>query len=86
MRPADIDDWWEALVGPDRCRRCDVALPPMPGAGRPRVWCGEHHPRRPAPPGRVCPGCGASLDGRRRQTIVCGERCRSSIRRQTQQA
>jgi hypothetical protein len=86
MRPADIEAWWEALIGPDRCQRCNVELPPMPGPGRPRVWCDEHHPRRPAPAGRVCVGCGASLDGRRRQTVVCSERCRSRIRRRTHRA
>jgi len=42
--------------------------------------------RRPALSGRVCAGCGVSLDGRRRQAVVCGERCRSRFRRQTHQA
>jgi hypothetical protein len=86
MRPTDIDAWWEALVGPDRCKGCGVELPPMPGPGRPRVWCDEHHPRRQVPQGRFCPGCGVSLDGRRRQAIVCGERYRSRRQRGRHQA
>ena len=77
-----------ALVIPRRfCRQCGVELEAGPGPGRPPVWCEAHRTaivRRPT--GRVCAGCGASLDGRRRQAVVCGERCRSRIRRQTHQA
>ena len=72
-----------ALVIPPRhCRACGVELEDRPGRGRQPVWCEAHRTaigRRPA--GRVCPGCGVPLDGRRRQAIVCGERCRSRIRR-----
>ncbi|MGD8487370.1 MAG: hypothetical protein PVH07_12105 [Chloroflexota bacterium] len=71
------------LVTPPRhCRQCGVELEDRPGRGRPVVWCEAHRTaigRRPA--GRVCGGCGVSLDGRRRQTIVCGERYRSRLRR-----
>lgn len=74
-----------ALVIPPRhCRHCGVELEARPGPGRPLIWRETHRTaigRRPA--GRVCAGCGASLDGRRRQAVVCGERCRSRIRRQT---
>ena len=63
------------------CLHCGGRLPAMPGPGRPRAWCDAHHPRRPAAAGRACAGCGASLDGRRRQTIVCGERCRPNASR-----
>ena len=61
-----------ALVTPPRhCRPCGVELEDRPGPGRPLVWCEAHRTaigRRPT--GRVCAGCGVSLDGRRRQTIV----------------
>ena len=74
-----------ALVTPPRrCRGCGVELEARPGRGRPLVWCEAHRTaigRRPT--GRVCPGCGVSLDGRRRQAVACCERCRSRIRRQT---
>jgi predicted nucleic acid-binding Zn ribbon protein len=30
---------------------------------------------------RTCEGCGASLEGRRRQTRTCSDRCRQSISR-----
>jgi hypothetical protein len=76
------------LVIPRRqCRACGVELDVRPGLGRPPVWCEAHSTaigRRPA--GRVCAGCGVSLDGRRRQAVVCGERCRSRLRRQTHRA
>ena len=72
-----------ALVTPPRhCRHCGVELEDRPSPGRPLVWCEAHRTaigRRPS--GRVCPGCGVSLDGRRRQTIACSERCRSRLRR-----
>ena len=63
------------VIPPRRCRHCGVELADRPGRGRPLVWCEAHRTavsRRPS--GRVCLGCGVSLDGRRRQTIVCGER------------
>ena len=66
------------VIPPRRCRACGVELEDRPGRGRPRVWCDAHRTaigRRP--PDRVCAGCGVSLDGRRRQAIVCGERCAS---------
>ena len=82
-----------ALVAPRRrCRECGVELEAHPGRGRPPEWCEIHRSavgrsavgRRPA--GRVCQGCGVLRDGRRPQTIVCGERCRSRIRRRTHRA
>ena len=77
-----------ALVVPRRhCRACGVELEALSGPGRPAVWCAAHRGaigRRPT--GGVCPGCGVSLDGRRRQTIVCGDRFRSRVRRQTRRA
>jgi hypothetical protein len=76
-----------AVVIPRRsCRHCGVELEDRPGAGRPAAWCEAHRTaagRRPV--GRVCAGCGVSFDGRRRQAMVCGERCRSRVRRQTHQ-
>ena len=72
------------VIPPRQCRGCGVELAARPGRGRPLVWCEAHRTaigRRPA--GRVCGGCGVSLDGRRRQAMVCGERCRSRIRRAT---
>ena len=85
---------------PRRCR-CLVGGPHRPGS-LPALWCRaatDAWPwqatrlvrRAPSPAagaqsGRVCAGCGVSLDGRRRQAIVCGERCRSRIRRRPQQA
>ncbi len=77
-----------ALVTPPRrCRHCGVELADRPGRGRPLVWCETHRTvtgRRLA--GRVCAGCGASLDGRRRQAIVCDERCRARSRRRMRRA
>jgi hypothetical protein len=75
------------VVPPRRCRGCGVELEDRAGRGRPLVWCEIHltaSGRRPT--GCVCAGCGVSLDGRRRQTVVCGERCRSRLRRQTHRA
>jgi hypothetical protein len=72
------------LTSPRRCRACGVELEDRPGPGRPLVWCEAHRTavgRRPV--GRACAGCGNSLDGRRRQAIVCGARCRSRDRRET---
>ena len=72
-----------ALVIPRRyCRARGVELEARRGPGRPLAWCEAHRTaigRRPT--GRVCDGCGVSLAGRRRQTVVCGERCRSRLRR-----
>ena len=64
------------------CRARGVELEARRGPGRPLAWCEAHRTaigRRPT--GRVCDGCGVSLAGRRRQTVVCGERCRSRLRR-----
>jgi hypothetical protein len=75
------------VVSPRHCRHCGIELEARPGPGRSLVWCEAHRTaigRRP--PDRVCPGSGASLDGRRRQAVVCGERCRSRNRRQTHRA
>lgn len=75
------------VIPPRRCRACGAQLPDHVGPGRPRVWCDEHSTavgRRPA--GRVCLVCGACLDGRRRQTIVCRPRCASRLKRQRARA
>ena len=75
------------VIPPRQFRHCGVELADRPGPGRPLVWCELHRTavgRRPD--GRVCAGCGVSLEGRRRQTIVCGERCRSRVRRQANRA
>ena len=55
MRPADIEAWWEALIGPDRCQRRSSsygAQSPVPLPSRSEVEA------RPA-------GLGAGLLGRR---------------------
>jgi hypothetical protein len=73
---------WALVIPPRQCRHCGIELEARPGRGRPLVWCEAHRTaigRRPV--GRVCAGCGVSLDGRRRQAIVCGERCASRLRR-----
>jgi hypothetical protein len=75
------------VIPPRQCRGCGVELETRPGRGRLLVWCEAHRTaigRRPV--GRICPGCGIPLDGRRRQTVVCCERCRSRNRRQRQRA
>ena len=53
----------EVLVGARRCRRCDVALPPRPGSGRPRVWAPVTTPDGQHDRAGVCAGCGVSIDG-----------------------
>ena len=46
-----------------------------PGNG---VSPGNHAPRVvERPPTRVCATCGASLEGRRRQTVYCSPTCRA---------
>ena len=75
------------VIPPRRCRACGVEREDRSGRGRPPVWCEIHRTaigRRPA--GRVCADCGVSLDGRRRQAMVCGERCRSRFRREKNRA
>ena len=54
------------VIAPRQSRACGVELEARPGRGRPLVWCEAHRTaigRRLV--GRVCPGCGVSLDGRR---------------------